>query len=500
MTCSTLAKHLAGAVSALVLGAVLAPMAPAAAMPVAGISLTPTSGPPMTVVDLMGRGFGPLETVDVRLDAKFVVAATAGPSGSLRTETRMPPAAAQGAHTFTATGERTKRSAAATFTVRTDWKQFGFDAERSGSNPYEDVLSPQTALTLQPGCSSQAGGAVDTSFVEASGGVWFAADDGTVHAIDEQTCKTLWVRSTGAPVHATPAIDSGILFVPSEDGRVYAFNAASGDRLWSIKLGAPIDQSPIVFGGRLFVVANDGTVRAMDEQTGRPLWAAGVGGSPIGLVLAKGWPCCGRPSTETGQTGLFAAPEPGPLGLFVGTSSGHLIGFALQSGQTRFESILPYLMTAMAADPTGTVVYTGGADGTLTAFAPSQSESPQWTGPVTKSAVRGIAATDGGVWIGSGDGHVIALSPKGAVQWAVTVDGALVNTPVIVNGLVVLESDAGFLDCNGVVLDATSGAELWEWMAIGSASTPIVANGRAWFGWGDGSVTSFLPGQAVSGE
>jgi filamentous hemagglutinin len=86
------------------------------------LTVSPTSGPADSVVKLTGKGFSPGETVSVSFtDATGTVtslpAAVAGSGGGFAVSETVPAAAVGGAGTFTATGQASRVTKTATFTV-----------------------------------------------------------------------------------------------------------------------------------------------------------------------------------------------------------------------------------------------------------------------------------------------------------------------------------------------------------------------------------------------
>ena len=48
--------------------------------------------------------------------------------------------------------------------------------------------------------------------------LYFGGDDGNIYAVDTQTGRQIWKRTTGGPVPSTPAVANGTVFVGSYDG------------------------------------------------------------------------------------------------------------------------------------------------------------------------------------------------------------------------------------------------------------------------------------------
>jgi outer membrane protein assembly factor BamB len=63
---------------------------------------------------------------------------------------------------------------------------------------------------------------ISTPPVVTNDAVYFASEDGVVHAVDAASGETLWQWQTGLHVRAAPAVVDGVVFVAAGDGYVYA--------------------------------------------------------------------------------------------------------------------------------------------------------------------------------------------------------------------------------------------------------------------------------------
>jgi outer membrane protein assembly factor BamB len=122
--------------------------------------------------------------------------------------------------------------------AQTDWPTFGFDRQRTGYNPEEAILSPQTVPSL----------------------------------------TLLWSIDLGAGMSAQPVEMYGILYIATWGGIVYAIDPNSGNVIWANQLGTFSDDSG-VFGvfhtlttdqgnGRIFAISGDGLLHALTYDTG----------------------------------------------------------------------------------------------------------------------------------------------------------------------------------------------------------------------------------------
>jgi len=114
-------------------------------------------------VSVSGAGFRRKETANVYFDLALVASARANRRGAFTASLMVPDAALPGDHSVLARGARSRLMASATFVVRTDWTQGGFDAGHSCFNQYENVIYPEDVKLLAAAWSTPVGGSGDGS-------------------------------------------------------------------------------------------------------------------------------------------------------------------------------------------------------------------------------------------------------------------------------------------------------------------------------------------------
>lgn len=171
-------------------------------------------------------------------------------------------------------------------------------------------------------------------------------------------------------------------------------------------------------------------------------------------------------------------------------------------------SVATLLVRPLAAQATfhGDNAHTGVFDSAAPAAAPKVAWKFQAGGPIFSSA----AVVDGVVYIGSDDGFLYALDEAaGTLKWKFETQGRVAASPAVHDGVVYFGSyDGAFY-----AVDATSGKEKWKFegaferrfaapgihgnlpahQVIPDAwdfyqSSPVVDRGRVYFGSGDGNV------------
>lgn len=148
--------------------------------------------------------------------------------------------------------------------------------------------------------------------------------------------------------------------------------------------------------------------------------------------------------------------------------------------------------------------------GVATSVAPRQAVRVKWSFPTGQRIVSSAVWHQGAVLFGSDDGHVYAVdASNGRQRWKARTGGPVSSTPAVADGRVYATSYDGRL----YALDAETGEVLWKFTTEGERrfearglhgqqplqqtfadpfdvflSSPVVAQGRVFFGSGDGHL------------
>jgi len=223
------------------------------------ITLTLLAGPPTSSVSVSGTNFGRSEAVDIYFDtADEALAATNGQGQFSGISIQVPAGAVPGTHWVTAIGRHSGLSAQTSFLVQTDWAQYRNIPKHTGTNPYENVLSPTNVANLDVDWSAPTGAAVASSPAVVNGVVYVGSGDDHLYAFNAQTGAQLWSATTAGGVSSSPAVANGVVYVGSTfDDHLYAFNAQTGAQLWSATTGSLVSSSPAVANGVVYVGSDD---------------------------------------------------------------------------------------------------------------------------------------------------------------------------------------------------------------------------------------------------
>ena len=125
-----------------------------------------------------------------------------------------------------------------------------------------------------------------------------------------------------------------------------------------------------------------------------------------------------------------------------------------------------------------------------------QSDLPDRTRCCTLYAFnRGVALLGGQLFVGTLDGHLIALDAStGKVNWDVPItDGSITGAPLAVDGMVITGISGGDYGVHGFIdaRDAASGKELWRFDAAPKVGEP---GSETWGGHGGTGSATWLTG------
>ena len=346
------------------------------------------------------------------------------------------------------------------------WRQFRFDAGRTGFNRFEHVLDSANVPLLSNVWQAQLGQLVFSSSPAVVGGVvYIGSSDGTLWAYPAAGCgdflctTPLWQSTSLAQIIDSPTVANGIVYVGSQtsffsnDGLLSAFAASGCGKpvcapLWQGIAGKEsiLESSPAVGGGFVYVGAFDGRLYAFD---------------------ANG---CGAPTC---------------LPVWTGTTGG-----TIESSPTIRDG----------------VVYVGSDDGRLYAFAAAgcgrRACAPIWTGaigyPVFDSSP---ALSDGVLYIGSAhalsafDSHGCGASECQPLWQAIDDTQFFNGSPALAYGRVYIGLESGIAVYAAEGCGASSCEPLWLLFGVGFqaivGSSPTVANGVVYAGRNTGEVLAW---------
>ena len=198
------------------LSAALIPHALAASGPT--LTVKPNFGPPTSKPAVNGKKFGAKEVVDVYVDMTDALLAETNRKGAFKPhEVTIPANALPGTHWITAIGRAGGETAQKSFTVRTDWPQFGFSPQGERDNPFENLVG--TANVSQLATAWTAPFNTSSSAAVVGGVVYVGSGDANLYAYDAASGTKKWSFPTAGSVPSSPAVDGAMATWPDPRGR-----------------------------------------------------------------------------------------------------------------------------------------------------------------------------------------------------------------------------------------------------------------------------------------
>jgi len=432
------------------------------------VSLSPGTGPPTTSLTVRGRRFVANEEVEVVFDQTVVAKTQVTSKGTFVTEFKVDASTQPGDHLVLARGLASKLQAIQAFTVQTDWAQFGFDAAHTGSNPYENTITPEIAGTLTV-VWSDAFGKIRSQPVIVGAKVVVGSDAGTVKALDTGSGEVAWSVELGSPISSSASVAQALVLVGTEVGTLFALDAKSGEQVWSDFMGgavaSPTVADKVAYVASAFSPDTPCNLRALEVASGKLLWEASF------------------------VTAVVTSPAVADGLVFVGDDDGVLTALAAASGQPLWKALHSGPIVGSPA-VSGGRVFVGSAKGVsptiLRAFE-ARSGAPIWEADAGVSMLGSPAIADGSIVVfGGEDGSLQAFdASSGQKLWGPTPPGTtsgIAASPCVANGIVFFPSPGQLVGVGAATGDVVATIEL-EGFGV---SSPAVADGRLYIGADDG--------------
>ena len=347
--------------------------------------------------------------------------------------------------------------------------------------PPKELVAIDARLAVEQVWSASLGGkdrALRLALAPAVDGerLYAAGSDGEVQAFEPVSGRSLWRTHTKLALSAGPGAAAGLVVLGASDGQVVALEAASGAIRWQVRLSGEVLAAPAVTSQAVVVRSVDGHVRGLAPGDGHELWnneqsvpRLTLRGTARPLIVGD-TVICGFDNGKVSAYGLVSgdivwdtavSPPRGRTELerlvdidgalqlsgrdvFVAGFQGRVAMLALDSGQIWW-SREASSYRGLALD--GETLYVTLADSVVQALR-RRDGTPVWQ--QDRLARRGLTAP-----VVNGDAIVVA-DFQGFVHWLDRASGALVgrigtskgrvtNAPLVANGFVYLQTDAGSL-------------------------------------------------------
>ena len=255
---------------------------------------------------------------------------------------------------------------------------------------------------------------------------------GHLYAFDRSTGEVAWKYkhegNGNGGFTSDVLLDGDRVIGVTVDERIVALNAASGAAVWSFPIGSEkrrVGMSAALADGRVFFGSNNGSVYAVDAKRGTQIWKRDLGAPTSTAIAISG-------------NSIVVGAQPKKL-YRLRASDGRVIGMIDLNSMPDDEATPVvnhygvYVVSEkelMLVDPRLTQVVwraeskskwtsprprlwrgwiiAGDRDGTVYAFD-EKTGAVAWSQNVHNKAIRGIGSDDSTLYIGTIDGHVIAL-------------------------------------------------------------------------------------------
>jgi len=339
-----------------------------------------------------------------------------------------------------------------------DWPLHRGNATQTGVS--DDKLPDKLAIRWEFKTKNSVEGAV----VIADGVVYAASSDKFLYAIDLKTGQEKWKTQLGI-LTASPGVQGNRVYVGDVDGKFYCLDRSNGAVLWTFETDGQITAGPNFAGDTVLIPAHDSTLYCLDKE-GKKVWDYRIEGPIYGgvavaddktflagcdslmhVIDVKTGKELGNVDLK-GQSGAAAAV----LGdrLYVGTMSNQVLSINLKKLRVEWEFEAPkrkqpfYASAAVTDD----LVIIGSRDNKVWAIDRKTGQR-KWDF-LTDHKVDSSAVVAGDrIFVGSYDHKLYVLDLKGQKVADFVLDGAIMGSPAVAGGCVVVGTEKGTVYCFG---------------------------------------------------
>jgi outer membrane protein assembly factor BamB len=433
------------------------------------ITLSLKTGPPTTTTLVSGKGFTPSATVSIFFDNTKLTTATSNAAGAFSNcAIAVPVSAAPGKHYIRARVLSTGASAHAPFLVRTNWNQFRFTSDHTGSNPYENVLSATTVGGLKQRWSFATGGESYpySSPAVVDGLVYVGSFDTNLYTVKTNSGALAWKFTTTGHYPSSTAVSDGVVYITCHD--TFALNASTGELLWKFLMTGGYS-SPTVADGVVYASSQIGnTLYALDAKTGALLWT----------YVAENW--------------IESSPAVANGVVYLASLDYNLYALDAHTGALLWKFATAGMLRSSPAVSNG-IVYFGSDYPDETFYAlNADSGTLLWKYMTNTSVDSSPALANGTVFVGAGNDLYALDAATGNLRWTFDTGNRISSSAAVANGVVYIGS-SNFLGTGDLFAIASdTGRLLWQTYGVGGVlSSPAVSDGAVYFVTEDGIIRRF---------
>ncbi len=308
--------------------------------------------------------------------------------------------------------------------------------------------------------------------------IFIAGNDKTLRGINRTTGEQIWSRTVTCGLSGGVAADSSAVYLSGQDGYMYALNLETGSEKWRTGLGYHIFTDACVFCDSLVLAGNSmGSIAALSRETGDLIWSDTMDGLLLGPAVSDStavfsteagavgaWNLSGSTLWSRGFSSQPSAPSIESGVVYLGFSSGKILAFSLQTGETIWETALEGVqgrtVVSRPAVYRDSVLVAGTCDGRVFCLEVS-SGTLLWETQLENWVSLTPAVCDTIVYASCDDGklHLLSLNTGLAVDEIET--GSYSGTPPILSGGVLYTGNSAgvFTAVSGTVPAAESTTE-----------------------------------------
>jgi hypothetical protein len=176
-----------------------------------------------------------------------------------------------------------------------DWPMLAHDSARSGTTATE-IRPPFERKWYR--LFADEGLMAGVQPVIADGKVFVGTMRGTLHAMNSDTGRDVWVHTAEGAILHTCAVGNGKVVFGDGSGRICAVNADNGKLAWAVQTGAAVWNAPLTHQGTVVIGSRDAYLYAIEADTGVVKWKAATGG-----------PLLSSPALDAARSRVYVASE-----------------------------------------------------------------------------------------------------------------------------------------------------------------------------------------------
>jgi eukaryotic-like serine/threonine-protein kinase len=348
-----------------------------------------------------------------------------------------------------------------------DWPMLRGDTRRSG------LAGPVAETDMAVAWATKLGSSVDSSPAVVAGRVYVGTAEGSVFCLNAADGEVIWETPTDGCVVSSPAVHDGFVYVGSVDRCLYALAAATGEKLWRVRTWRPVVASPLILDGRVYIGSMDGSFKCVEAATGELIWEE------------EGGPVSGSAAGDEGV--VFYGDEAGNIRarqantgkeIWSATVTGSIIRAPLVAADLVIFGVMS--PTALRAPKINYII----------AFDRTTGKQ-RWALEGQSSLLHTAVADADSIYYATVSGYTsttklfAARLSDGKEKWKVNLAGVADCSPALAGNHLLF----GNHDCNFHIVNTANGHEVQS-IPIGAKlySSPAVADGRIYFGAGDGKL------------